>query len=247
MLEQIKIVLIETSHPGNIGAAARAMKTMGLRRLALVNPTNYPCVEATARAAGADDVLAAAEIHTDLHSALRECSLVLGTSARQRRTLRWPLVSPQEAAVLASQEPAGLPVAIVFGRERSGLSNAELALCHSLINIPVDPAYSSLNLAAAVQVICYELRLRALSENPQVPEQLPTETPATVEMLESFYEHLQTSMVEAGYLDPENPRHLLPRLRRLFNKARPSVNEINILRGFLKACSNTIRRHNTKL
>jgi len=241
-LEQVRIVLVETSHPGNIGAAARAMKTMGLSHLALVNPQNYPCVEATARAAGADDVLARATTFQSLAEATSDCHLVLGTSARSRRTLQWPIVTPRAAVEqIANEQRSDAKIAIVFGRERSGLSNDELMACRTLINIPVNPEYCSLNLAAAVQVIAYELRTKALEGNDSEPDANLEEVPATSEMMEGLYEHLFTTMVESGYTDPDNPRHLNARLRRMFSKARPSVNEINILRGFLKACSKSMQ------
>lgn len=237
-LDPIRIILIETSHPGNIGAAARAMKTMGLRDLALVRPQKYPCVEATARAAGADEVLARASVYDELSAAISDCSLVFGTSARSRRTLQWPVVTPRQAAEqIAREQPAGARTAIVFGRERSGLTNEELMSCHTLINIPVNPDYCSLNLAAAVQVVAYELRLKSLEGIEEGPDANMAEETATAEMMEGLYKHLFDTMVESGYTDPENPRHLDARLRRLFGKSRVSVNEINILRGFLKACS----------
>lgn len=247
LLDQIRIVLVETSHPGNIGAAARAMKTMGLWDLALVQPQNYPCVEATARAAGADDVLARTQVYETLADAISDCSLVFGTSARSRRTLQWPIVAPRDAVKqIARDQGATAKTAIVFGRERSGLTNEELMSCHTLINIPVNPDYSSLNLAAAVQVMAYELRLRELAGlADDGPEANIAEEPATAEMMEGLYTHLFDTMVESGYTDPDNPRHLNARLRRLFGKARLSVNEINILRGFLKACSKVVSKKKT--
>ena len=233
MLSLARIVLIETCHPGNIGAAARAMKTMGLRELYLVKPRQFPCAEATARAAGADDVLADARVVMTLAEALQGCTLVLGTSARLR-SLRWPVVNPREAAQLAASQADNQKLALVFGRERSGLSNEELSLCHQLIHIPVDPAYQSLNLAAAVQVVAYELRMaRVDTRIEQVPE--PGESPAPAEAMQGFLTHLEETLVEVGYLNPDNPRHLLHRLRRLFHRARPTRNEINILRGILKS------------
>ena len=234
-LSDIRIVLVETSHPGNIGAAARAMKTMGLHELVLVKPKDYPCVEATSRAAGADDVLAAALVVDSLADALEGCQLVLGTSARLR-TLRWPVISAREAATLAIGE--GSKVAIVFGRERTGLSNDEMALCQKLLNIPVNPDYSSLNLAAAVQVVCYELRIAALGDKIK-PSDRPEEEYAPANMIDSFHARLEQDLIESGYLDPENPRMLPLKLRRLFAKARPTINEIKILRGILKALSNS--------
>ena len=234
-LSSIRIVLVETSHPGNIGAAARAMKTMGLSELVLVRPRDYPCVEATARAAGADDVLAAARVVDDLPAALDDCQLAFGATARLR-SLRWPVVTAREAAAIAIDELDRSKIAIVFGRERTGLSNDELALCQQLLNIPVNPDFSSLNLSAAVQVVCYELRLAALGDQPRQTTQ-PEEEYAPAGMIDSFHAQLEKDLVEIGFLDPDNPRQLPLKLRRLFIKARPTINEIKILRGILKGLS----------
>ena len=234
-LSSIRIVLVETSHPGNIGAAARAMKTMGLTELVLVRPKDYPCVEATARAAGADDVLAAARVVDTLPAAIADCQLVFGATARLR-SLRWPVVTAREAAAMAIDELENCKIAVVFGRERTGLSNDELALCQQLLNIPVNPDFSSLNLSAAVQVVCYELRLAALGDRPRQLDQ-PEEEYAPAGMIDSFHEQLERELVEIGFLDPDNPRQLPLKLRRLFIKARPTINEIKILRGILKGLS----------
>ncbi len=231
----IRIVLVETSHPGNIGAAARAMKTMGLTELVLVNPKDYPCVEATARAAGADDVLANARVVDSLAAAIEDCQLTFGATARLR-SLRWPVVTVREAAGMAIAERQRSKVAIVFGRERTGLSNDELALCQKLLNIPVNPAFSSLNLAAAVQVVCYELRIAALGDVVHEPER-PEEEYAPAGMIDSFHAQLEQDLVDIGFLDPDNPRQLPLKLRRLFVKARPTINEIKIMRGILKGLS----------
>lgn len=234
MSDKIKIVLVETSHPGNIGAAARAMKTMGLKKLTLVRPKDYPCVEATARAAGADDVLARAAVVETLKEAIEDTSYVLGTSARLR-TLRWPGIEPRKAATESVEAIAkGGSVALVFGRESSGLSNEELSLCHKLIHIPVNPDYSSLNLAAAVQIICYELRILMTSDNPPQIQDDSGEPPATAGDMESFIQQLEQTLIHIDYLDPVNPRKSMPRLRRLFHRARMSRNEVSLLRGILK-------------
>lgn len=230
-LSAIRIVLVEPQHPGNIGAAARAMKAMGLSDLALVAPVSYPHADATARAAGADDILAAAPVHAALPEAVADCRLVLGTSARSRR-LPWPLVDAREAAGRALAAAADGPVALVFGRERSGLSNAELDRCDIHVQIPCNPEFSSLNLAAAVQVLCYELRLAAGAGIEAAGEY---DAPATAAELEGFYAHLEEVMVAGGFLDPERPKWLMRRLRRLFARAAPESAEINILRGLLKA------------
>lgn len=238
-LTQTRIILIQTSHPGNIGASARAMKTMGLTDLRLVRPVRFPSAEATAMASGADDMLARTPVHESLDEALEGCHMVLGTSARQRR-LRWPELTPREAAKTLIEAASSGPVALLFGREQSGLSNEELDRCRALVHIPADEAYSSLNLGAAVQVLSYELRLAALTQAP-LPESgaasAPEDQPATAQMLEGFYAHLEETLVQLDFLDPGNPRHLMRRMRRLFGRAAPTVNEINILRGILTAAA----------
>ena len=211
------------------------MKTMGLKELVLVKPKDYPCVEATARAAGADDVLSNARVVDTLPVALEDCQLVFGTTARLR-SLRWPVVSAREAAAIAIQERSTAKIAVVFGRERSGLSNDELALCQKLLNIPVNPGFSSLNISAAVQVVCYELRVAALGDVVRETDR-PDEEYATVGMIDSFHQQLEQDLIEIGFLDPANPRQLPLKLRRLFVKARPTVNEIKIMRGILKGLS----------
>lgn len=243
MLDRIQIVLVETSHPGNIGGAARAMKNMGLSRLRLVRPARFPSAEATARASGADDVLAGAQRFETLVDAVGDCTLVLGTSARGR-SLPWPTLEARAAADEAASAAGQGPVAVVFGREQSGLSNEELACCNFLVRIPADPVYSSLNLAAAVQVLAYELRLAArvdvapagsIFQPPSGVGEEADSAPATAADLERFYIHLEEVLVESGFLDPKHPRHLMRRLRRLFGRARPDRNEVAILRGILSA------------
>lgn len=232
MSEHIRFVLVETSHPGNIGAAARAMKTMGLGRLALVRPKTFPCAEATARASGADDVLAGAEVHDDLDAALSGAGLVLGTSARLR-TMTWPQVDARTAAGQIHALGSGTEVAVLFGRERTGLSNAELDRCHYLLHIPVNPAYGSLNIAAAVQIVAYEIHMAGLGADG-AGEYVP-ERAATAEQMAGLYEHLEQTLVAIRFLDPGNPRYLMRRLRRLFNRAHLGEEEVNILRGILAA------------
>jgi len=232
-LENFRIVLVEPQHPGNIGAAARAMKAMGLSDLALVAPRSFPHADASARAAGADDVLQAATCLDTLAEAVADCQLVVGASARARR-LAWQNLDPRQAAQEACAT-AG-KVAMVFGRERSGLRNDELDLCHRHLMIPANPEYASLNLAAAVQVVCYELRMAALGE--QVPAQSSVGEQvelARVEDIEGFYTHLQEVLVASEFLDPEKPRKLMRRLRRLYNRAELETTEVNILRGILTA------------
>ncbi|NHA15633.1 RNA methyltransferase [Thioalkalivibrio sp. XN279] len=228
----VRIILVGTTHPGNIGATARAMCTMGLDRLTLVAPREFPSPEATARAAGADAVLEQARVCATLEEALAGCRFVVGASARLR-AVPWPAVTPREAAPRLLAESAHGETAVMFGRESSGLNNEELARCHALLHIPTNPEYSSLNLAMAVQVVAYELRLAALGEAP--PEQERVDPLAPAEELERFYEHLERTLVDAGFLNPANPRHLMLRLRRLFNRAMPEEKEVRILRGILSA------------
>jgi TrmH family RNA methyltransferase len=227
----VRIVLVNTSHPGNIGAAARAMKNMGLTELSLVDPQLFPSAEATARASGADDLLAAADCAATLEQALEGCSLVIGASARNR-TLPLPTLDPRDCAALVGQQPPDTRTAIVFGRERTGLTNDELDRCHYLVQIPTNPDYPSLNLAAAVQVVAYELRMASGLSLSQ-PEN--KHRYATAEEMELFYRHLEETLIAIDFLDADNPRQLMRRLRRLFARARPNENEINILRGVLTA------------
>ncbi len=231
---RVRIVLVDTSHAGNIGAAARAMKNMGLVRLYLVTPKQFPHADATARASGADDVLARATVCATLDEALAGCSLVMGASARLRN-LSVPLLAPRQCATKALSEitETGIECALVFGREHSGLTNDELGRCHHLVNIPTNPEYSSLNLAAAVQVLSYELRMATLSEQTGVVSDVDVEPLASAEDMERFYVHLQQTLETIGFLDPKNPRIMMQRLRRLFNRARPNEVEMNILRGIL--------------
>jgi len=239
MFSNIRIVLVEPSHPGNIGAAARAMKNMCLQQLYLVSPAQYPHDDATARAAGADDVLQQAVVVDSLEQAIGDCHLVMGASARLR-TLAWPQYSPAEAAnVLASRCQQG-HVALVFGRERTGLSNDELQLCHYLVNIPSNEQFSSLNLAAAVQVLAYEV-YQAFQGREQVAELIPSdELPVSQDEMHRYFEHLHDVLVKVEFLDPQHPKKLMRRLRRLYNRAQPDQREINILRGILSAVERLI-------
>lgn len=242
-LKNLRVVLVGTTHPGNIGAAARAMKTMGLESLYLVAPVLYPHADATARASGADDVLARARVTEKLEDALTGCALTLGASARSR-TIAWPTVSAREGARLARAGAAeGAEVALVFGRERTGLTNRELEHCNYLVHIPSNPEYSSLNLAAAVQILAYEMRLAGPGEAPpEVGEFLSDHPPATADELEGLYAHLEQTLVEIDFLDPDNPRQLMRRLRRLFNRSRLDRMELNILRGALTAAQKQVRK-----
>jgi tRNA (cytidine32/uridine32-2'-O)-methyltransferase len=233
VLRNIRFVLVETTHPGNIGAVARAMKTMGLSRLELVKPKSLPNAEALARASGADDLLKAATVHADLVDALRGCRLVIGSSARLR-TLEWPLLEPADCAARLLAEAARGEVALMLGRESSGLSNDELARCHFLVRIPTDPGFSSLNVAAAAQIFSYEIR-RTLRAAACLRFDDAPRDPATAEAMEGFYVHLAQTLVDTGFSDPARSGKLLRRLRRLFNRARPDWVELNILRGILSA------------
>lgn len=232
MLDQIRIVLVNTSHPGNIGAAARAMKTMGISALYLVAPEQFPHQKAVEMASSAGDILDSAVVVSTLDEALEDCSLVIGASARHR-TIPWPLLSPREMAEKVSQEPAGGMTAILFGREQSGLTNEELQRCHLHVNIPANPEYSSLNIAAAVQVIAYELRMASL--NQTVCDEAWDYRFATADEMEKLFTHLEQVLVEIDFLKPSAPRKLMTRLRRFFFRARPDVMEMNILRGILTA------------
>jgi tRNA/rRNA methyltransferase/tRNA (cytidine32/uridine32-2'-O)-methyltransferase len=225
----VRIVLVGTTHPGNIGAVARAMKNMGLTDLALVTPRHFPHEEATARASGAEDVLASAVVVDTLDEALAGCHFAAGASARTR-AIEWPTYAPRECAARLIEESARGTVAVVMGPEKSGLSNEHLDRCQALLTIPTNPDFSSLNIAMAVQVITYELRLATLDATPEEPPEIP---PATGEEMEHFYRHLEDVITRTGFLDPDNPRTLMRRLRRLFNKSQPDQNEVNILRGIL--------------
>lgn len=236
MLSNLRIVLVNPSHPGNIGAAARAMKNMGVERLCLVEPTRYPSAEATARASGADDVLAAARVCGSLDEALVGCGLVFGASARLR-SLRWPGLDARGCAEMLVGEGRGAPAAVVFGRENSGLTNTELERCHYLVHIPCNPAFSSLNVAAAVQIIVYEIFMAATGEKQVETDDFDL---ATAEEMDALYGHMAQTLVDIEFLDPQRPRQLMRRLRRLFNRARLDKTELNILRGILSAAQ---KRH----
>lgn len=250
MLDCIRIVLINTSHPGNIGATARAMKNMGLTRLYLVAPKEFPAEQAVFRAANALDVLDNAVVCESLDEALLGVDLVAGTSARTR-TIPWPLQTPREfAEQISASSTTGRAtrgtrqVAILFGREDRGLTNAELQRCSRHLHIPTNPEYSSLNLAMAVQLICYELRMAQLVDNAQGIEQARQEWDApwaTDEDKERFFEHLQQTLIELGVLKPSAPRQLMTRLRRLYGRVDLDSMEVNILRGILTAAQAAVR------
>lgn len=232
MLNNIRIVLIQTSHPGNIGSVARAMKTMGLRELYLVSPKQFPHPKAMEMASNAGDVVEQATVVNDLNDAIRDCVLVVGTSARARE-IPWPILTPRQLAAKIKQESLAGKVAILFGCEQSGLSNEELQRCHYHIQIPANPDYSSLNIASAVQIIAYELYVASLSGLSY--EEKWDYRFASADDVEKFFEHLQTVLIKLDFLKPSAPRKLMHRLRRLFMRTRLDVNEINILRGILTA------------
>ena len=212
------------------------MKNMGISDLALVNPKYFPHDEATARASGAADILERAMVVATLAEALTDCVYVAGASARSR-TINWPCMGPRDCAERMIQESGHGKVAAVFGPEKTGLHNDDLDLCHTLLTIPTDPGFSSLNLAMAVQVLTYELRVASmLDEGPVFDVEAP---PATSDEMEHFYEHLEKTLTDIEFLDPDNPRHLMRRMRRLFIRARPDKNEVNILRGVLTAVDQT--------
>jgi TrmH family RNA methyltransferase len=228
----IRIVLVGTTHPGNIGAVARAMKNMGVTDLALVGPRDFPHDEATARASGAVDVLENATVAATLAEVIEDCVFVAGASARSR-SISWPLLEPRACAAELLAKGQGGTVAAVFGPEKFGLTNADLDLCDALLTIPTNPEFSSLNLAMAVQVLTYELRLAGIDAPP--PRYEADTPPATSAEMQHFYDHLEKVLTDIRFLNPENPRHLMRRLRRLFIRAEPDKNEVNILRGILAA------------
>lgn len=233
----VRFVMVNTSQPGNIGAMARAMKNMCLSELYLVNPKDYPdpTGHARARSSGAKELLENAVIIDSLEAAIKDCVLVIGASARLR-SIPWPVVTPREMGpqVVAAAQTA--PVAVVFGNETSGLSNQELEQCNALVHIPANPDYSSLNIAAAGQLLAYEIYLATQQDIEIDQDGLYEEyAPASIDELNGMYEHFETALTEIGFLNPKAPRKLMHRLRRLFNRARLDRMEVNILRGILSA------------
>ena len=239
----IRIVLVNTTHPGNIGGAARAMKNMGLAELYLVEPKEYPAPRAVWRAAAARDILDGATIVETVDEAIADCGLVVGTSARERR-IPWPLLNPRECGEKIYRESATHKTALLFGREDRGLTNEELQKCHYHVHIPSNPDYSSLNLATAVQVLAYEVRMATLADEQGNLPALPDwdQPPVKSADLEYFHEHLATTMAELKFYDPENPKQVLTRMRRLFNRVRMDEMEVSILRGLLTAVQRKIDR-----
>ena len=227
-LSNVRVVLSHTTHPGNIGAAARAMKAMGFKRLYLINPRHFPDPQASAMAAGADDVLENAVVCASIDEALQDVVLTVGMTARQR-DISNQVMLPREAMPQVVQQAATMPVALLFGTEMSGLTNEEVSRAQLLVNIPANPEFSSLNLAAAVQVIAYELSQAAQNFQPVVQQAQP----AAHQQLEGYFAHLEKTLHEIGFFTTQNPARMMQRLRRLYARARLESDEVNILRGIL--------------
>ena len=241
MLERVKVVLVGTTHYGNIGSAARAMKVMGLSQMVLVDPQCQVDAQAIALAAGASEIALNAQIYPTLEAAVADCGLVVGTSARSR-TLEWPMLEPRECGEKLISEANQHSVAMVFGRERTGLTNDELQLCHYHVCVPANPEYSSLNLAMAVQLLSYEVRMAylALQQSSQ-SSTLQEEYPRHQE-LERFYAHLEQVIMQTEFISAQQPGQVMNKLRRMFTRARPEAQEINILRGILTSVQKSISR-----
>ena len=238
LLNSVRVVLVGTTHPGNIGATARAMKNMGIVNLALVKPKDFPSNEAIYRSKAAKDVLESAQIYENLEDAVSDCELVIGTSARGR-TVPWPVLSPKEAADRVAVHSENNKVAIVFGREDRGLTNQELGLCNLHVHIPTDPEYSSLNLSQAVQILVYEIRVSILKD--QEYEEYWDVDLATNEQTERLIDHMDELMKEVEFYDVHNPRKLLLRVRRFFKRSRIDVMEANIFRGLFAAIQKKLK------
>jgi tRNA (cytidine32/uridine32-2'-O)-methyltransferase len=248
LFQRIRIVLVEPSHPGNIGGTARAMKTMGLHQLVLVNPARYPDPQADWRAAGAMDVLDGARVVMDVTEAIADCHYVIGTSTRAR-AIPWPAVLAKDLGPVLVEQAQDAEIAILFGREDSGLSNDELQRCHTHLQIPSSKEYGSLNLAMAVQVICYEIfqymeqtSVQVSADSQSVQEEVSAigrriwdKDPASGVQMDKLIEHLEQVMVASGFVDPANPGNTVTRLRRLFMRQQLDETEVQILRGMLKA------------
>lgn len=236
---KIKFVLVNTSHPGNIGAAARAMKTMGLERLDMVDPIAFPNSQATDRSAGADDLLRNATVYDQLEPAVAECQYVIGTSAR-RRSIDWPVLSPCEAATEIVSQAQNGQVAVVFGQEQAGLTNEHVECCNALVQIPSVAHYQSLNLASAVQIIAYEIRLK-LIDDVVFEAKYP---PAKNEELQRLYDHLEQTLYDLEFIKSTSPVKLMRQLKGLFNRAHPIQEEVQIWRGILTAIQAKANKHN---
>jgi len=245
MSVNVRIVLVNTTHPGNIGGVARAMKNMKFEELHLVAPKKFPHPNADARASGATDLLESAVIHETLEDAIADCQLVVGTSARGRH-IPWPIVDPRELASIVSPIMTDKKVAIVFGREDRWLTNEELHLCHHHVHIPSNEAFSSLNLAAAVQVITYELRMASLYAEQNAVHKPQWGTDWDIDLadsadLERLFAHMEQTLIDIDFLDPDSPRQLMPRLRRLYLRSLLDKVEVNVLRGILTATQKQVK------
>ena len=240
---RVRFVLVSPAQPGNIGGAARAIKNMGFAQLVLVQPQIFPSDRARWRAAGAADILEQARVVESFDEAIADCQLVIGTSARERR-IPWPLIDPAQCGQQVAKESQQGEVALVFGREDSGLTNEELQRCQMHVHIPTSPVYSSLNLSAAVQVLAYEVRKGLLGLDPAqlAVSAADDEPPASAADLENMLLHFEEVMVQSGFLDPNNPRQTVTRLRRMMNRIRPDQSEVAILRGFLSSVDSRPRK-----
>ena len=236
MLDNIRIVLVKTFHPGNIGSTARAMKNMGLTRLYLVDPKDFPSFEASQMASSATDILKEAVVVDSLADALQGCSLVVGTTARMR-SVQWPQIDSRECGELLVTEGQDKEVALVFGRERTGLHNDELELCQYLVNIPTGEEYTSLNVAQAVQVLCYDILMASRSgqEKAVAGNKDPKDREATSDQLEGMYDHMFDTMQSLDFFGERNPEHVMRRMRCMFGRARPTVREVQIMRGLFSS------------
>lgn len=232
-LDNVRVVLSHTSHPGNIGGSARAMKTMGLSSLYLVNPKLFPDNEANVRSTNARDILDAAVICSTLDIALQDCVLAVAMTARAR-DLTHQVLDTRRAAQKLIEIATKSPVALIFGRESAGLTTAEVTKCQLTVHIPANPAYASLNLAAAVQIMCYELRMAAINPENQFPQH-EAQRLASLNEIELFYQHLEQALITSKFLDPQQPKRLMQRIRRLFSRTTLEKEEVNILRGIIHA------------
>jgi len=241
-LANVKIVLVNTSDCRNIGSAARAMKTMGLSQLVLVDPIELPNGQAQALAAGATDVLSNAQVVSTLEEAISDCGLVVGTSARSR-TLPWPMLEPRNCGEKLIEEVVDYPVALVFGRESSGLTNDELQLCHFHVQIPANPEYSSLNLAMAVQTLSYEVRMAYLAaENSVYAAKEDEEEYPVVDETERMFKHFEDALKATGFIVPSHPGLVMTKLRRFINRARPDMKEVKMWRGILSSVEKSAKK-----
>ena len=245
-LSRVRVVLLHTTHPGNIGATARAMKTMGLTNLYLVEPKIFPSELAVARSSHAEDILDGAVVVETLSEAIADCHFVVGTGDRTR-TVPWPLYRPREMAERAAALPTGQNIAIVFGREDIGMTNDQMMQCNAQVQIPANPNYSSLNLGSAVQVMAYEIRMAGLEQGDQVPGLRDwDEPPADQQDIERLIQHWQSTFLDTEFLDPKNPKAAMNRINRLLTRTQLDKTEVNILRGMLSSAQRWVARARSK-